>query len=410
LLARLGLVILAADALFLAMLSEGQIWRDQNNIQPLTQFMRTSEASVAVLFSAMALIMMLLACLPKVGKGGERLALVTGLLVLSLAFLSSISSQNTYGLDSGAAPNYAAELLLAGENPYITFRLSDAIERYSMPQQLITKFSDGSLKENFMYPAGSFVSLVPAIVLGVSDVRPIYAVTLIILALLLHYVAPARLKLLALGLFVTIQLAHFSSVGSGVTEPWWVLPVVLAWMLRDRWRASAGILGYALSLKQLTWLFAPFYVIMIYHRHGKKRAALAAGIAATVFAAINAPFLILSPGSWLASILSPMLDPASALGVGPTMLGVQLLPQIPRSFYTVVNFGVLSASLVWFFFKGHNSPLFVLIVPWLAFWFAWRSLSTYFLYLPTMLLLGLIFEARDPKASENGDRECEKHH
>ncbi len=256
-----------------------------------------------------------------------------------------------------------------------------------------------------MYPAGSFVFLVPSIVLGVSDVRPIYAVTLIILALLLHYVAPAHLKLLALGLFVTIQLAHTDSVGSGVTEPWWVLPVVLAWMLRDRWRISAGILGYALSLKQLTWLFAPFYVIMIYHRHGKKRAALAAGIAATVFAAINAPFLILSPGSWLASVLSPMLDPASALGVGPTMLAVQLLPQIPRAFYTVMSVGALSASLIWFFLKGHRSPLFALVLPWLAFWFAWRSLSTYFLYLPTMLLLGLIFEAQDPKTCENGHGE-----
>lgn len=385
--------------------SEVQIWRDQNNIQPLTQFMRTSVASTAVLFSAISLMLMLLSCVPKVGKGAERFALVSGLLILSLAFLSSISFQKTYGLDSGAAPNYAAELLLAGQNPYVTFRLSDAIERYGMPNELVTRFSDGSLKENFMYPAGSFVFLVPSIVLGVPDVRPIYAVTLIILALLVHYVARAHLKLLALGLFVTIQLAHTDSVGSGVTEPWWVLPVILAWMLRDRWRTSAGILGYALSLKQLTWLFAPFYVIMIYHRHGKKRAALAAGIAATVFAVINAPFLILSPGSWLASVLSPMLDPASALGVGPTMLAVQLLPQIPRAFYTVMSVGVLSASLIWFFLKGRRSPLFALVLPWLAFWFAWRSLSTYFLYLPTMLLLGLIFEAQDPKACENGHGE-----
>ncbi|MSQ15767.1 MAG: hypothetical protein EXR50_07895 [Dehalococcoidia bacterium] len=400
-LARLGLVLLAAEALLMSVLSEGQIWRHQNNLETLTPFMRTSVAAFAILLSGIGLILVLLCCLPKIGKGSERFALAAALFMLSLAFLSAISFQKSYGLDSGAAPNYAAELLLARENPYTTFSLSDAIDRYGMPSKLITRFTDGTLKEDYMYPAGSFVSLVPAVLFGIPDVRPIYAAAVLVLALLLHYVSPSHLKILALALFVAIQLADISLVGSGVTEPWWVLPVVLAWMFRSRWRLSAGLLGYAMSLKQLTWLFAPFLIIAVYHQHGKRRAAATAGIAAAVFAILNAPFVILSPGPWLASVLSPMLDPESALGVGPAILGAHLLPQIPRAFYTIASLGVLSASLLWFFLKGYNSPLYALALPWIPFWFSWRSLSTYFLYLPTILLLGLMFEARR-KGQEGG--------
>lgn len=390
---RIGLLLLGATALSLAIPVEGALWFNyiRETLSPLDKVVKSL---YAVLFSGIGLSCMALATLGSIALWVERYALFVGLFVFGIMLSFAITSHETYGTDAGAAPNYAAELLIKGRNPYNDFVLMDAYDRYRIPPQKVTKFVDGSVKVDYMYPGGSFISLLPFVALGLPDARPVYALCLFAMAVLAYYIAVPSSKLLALGLFDVLVQNNLLSVAGGTTEPLWVLPVMLAWLARDRAVLPALFLGYAISIKQLAWFFAPFFLLLTYHQHGRQKTLVAIALAGGVFALLNGPFILLSPERWVTAVLSPIRDPYPALGMGAAMLGVQLFPDVPRTFYSIMSIAAMGLCLVFFALRGGRYPQLALILPWLPLWFGWRSFSTYFLYLPIMLLVALVAGVR----------------
>ena len=62
--------------------------------------------------------------------------------------------------------------------------------------------------------------------------------------------------------------------------------------LRADLEAQAVALGIAVSVKQLAWPFAAFYLIQVIAQRGWREAVRRAGITAALFAAANAPFVV----------------------------------------------------------------------------------------------------------------------
>lgn len=52
---RLGLILLAIDAIFLSALPEGQIWKDIHNIETLTQVMTARPTTYAIILNSIGL-------------------------------------------------------------------------------------------------------------------------------------------------------------------------------------------------------------------------------------------------------------------------------------------------------------------------------------------------------------------
>ena len=89
-----------------------------------------------------------------------------------------------------------------------------------------------------------------------------------------------------------------------------------------RWLSPVA-LGLAVSVKQTTWFLIPFLLIALVHegRAHSTRAALRTPLrylttVLAVFAVINLPFAVWSPGAWLHGIVLPLTSPFVPGGQG----------------------------------------------------------------------------------------------
>jgi uncharacterized membrane protein len=167
-------------------------------------------------------------------------------------------------------------------------------------------------------------------------------------------------------------------------EIWPLALLAFAWLSRERRWAPALLLGAACAVKQTAWLAAPFYLIWVWRSRGRGEAARQAGIALAAFLAINAPWIVASPGSWLHSIALPVSLPLLPDGSG--IIGLSLgggLPLLPPWVYSGLELAALACGLVWYGTKGYaRLPYAALVLPLLPLVLAWRSSERYFVLLP----------------------------
>ena len=234
------------------------------------------------------------------------------------------------------------------------------------------------------YPALSFLFLVPVVALG-WDTNYLYVACLLVAMALVVARAPRTLRPFFLtALLGAASLAAFTVGGSA--DLLYALPLVIAWMYRDRkW---AGVpMGIALATKQIAWFFAPFWIIAVIAERGWRAAARDLAIAAGIFAATNLPFIVHDPQAWLAGILTPLVEPMFARGAGFIFLftngGLPLLPTVAYSALEAAA-GIICLVIAWRTRKTSAELGAVLaIVP---LFFAWRSLFSYFFLLPLFAL------------------------
>lgn len=343
-------------------------------------------ASVAA-FSLIGLGLLGLAALPELGARLARLALV---MMVGLALIPGVlaaGSGGIYGVDSAAHTRYVAQLLLEGRHPYADFDVHEALDRFPVTPTSVTYNTDGSILSAYSYPAGAFLTVLPFQALGI-DVRLVYEAAAAALVLLLAFTAPPGLRLLALGFAVQYRLLSAWTSGAGIGEPYWMVYVMAAYLLRHRTTASGLVMGLALTVKQLSWFFLPVYLIAQWHQGGGRAVIKSGWLAAAVFLVTNLPFFVTAPQDWLEGVLGPMLFPLPVLGFGLARLGAVIAPELPKNLYTVLEVlamgGVAAAYWKW----GRRYPVLALVLPWLPLWFAWRSLSSYFYLLPLALLAG----------------------
>jgi len=387
---RFGLLLLAAVAFAIAAKPTEHLFQGagQGNLATVLP-----AACAAVFLSGAGVLFMVLAAGGRLSPRRLRVALAVGFLFAALPPLNNAAVGGKYGVDSASHTRYAAGLLLEGKHPYRDFDVHASYTKYPVSQYSITYHDDGSALNAYTYPAGAFLIDLPFEALGL-DIRWLYALSGVALLGLVVWLAPPAVALLALGYAVLHSFLSLWTAGAGVGEPLWTLLVALAWLLRAKPTTSALAMGAALTIKQLSWFFFPFWVLSAYHQGGVRAAIRAAVISGGVFAATNLPFAVTDPQGWLQGTLGPMLFPLPVMGFGLARLGTLLLPDWPKTMYTALEVAALLGGLVLFFKRGRQLPTLAMVLPWVPLWLAWRSLSSYFYMLPLLVLIVLFAQFR----------------
>jgi uncharacterized membrane protein len=261
-----------------------------------------------------------------------QLAILLGLgVVLVYRALSAYSGDPSYGTDGAAFDQYAAQLLIAGHNPY-SASMAPAASLFHVPSLYRTFRLDGAPVDSLSYPAGAFLAYVPLLVAGVrTQLANIVDLTAWFAgAVLLWRLLPRAYCWLA-ALPIGIPLYSDFVIGGGTDALWVPFLVVAMWrwdrygdpdeMSVARWIGPLA-LGAAMSIKQIPWFALPFLLVGI-GLETQSRGAGVAGVlrryllsAGSVFTAVNLPFVVWSPGDWVHGILVPLVQPLIPDGQG----------------------------------------------------------------------------------------------
>jgi uncharacterized membrane protein len=308
-----------------------------------------------------------------------------------------------YGTDNLALSHIAAERLLDGDNPYAVNDpqvIKDAAKRFVLPPTYLTNDTDGKPVVNLMsWPAGSVLVFVPAIYLGVKDLRWVVVGFELAVLLLLWWRAPAALRPL-----VAIPLAADPNLflefpGGAVVDFIWVLPTLAGAMLLYSGRAdpAALLFGLAAGTKQQPWLLAPFLIVWIWHETRDRSIRARCGACARFsilgvagFLVLNLPFMIWDMHAWFEGTLLPFRADLIPLGSGVSMLTMTGAAALPKSFYSAATFGVAGVLLLAYALHFGTLKHAIWLAPAIIMWFGYRSLQNYFIFWTPMLLVALI--------------------
>ncbi|HKV84064.1 MAG TPA: hypothetical protein VJN88_05875 [Ktedonobacterales bacterium] len=245
------------------------------------------------------------------------------------------------------------------------------------------------------YPAGAFLTALPTVWAGAPSIAITQIALLVALIALLVALTPTASARIALALLLVATADGARQVTGADFEIWPLAFLIAAWLLGDRRRLSAIALGVACAIKQTAWIAAPFYLIWIWRERGRTEALRRAAIAVATFLAINLPWIIASPGAWLASMALPVRLPLLPDGsgvVGLSLTGV--LPLFPSWVYSLLEVAVFAGALVWYWRRQVRYPyagLALALVPLLA---AWRSSERYFELLPIAAVALVVLSLR----------------
>jgi len=256
-----------------------------------------------------------------------------GLWALAFAAASYVAARNAGGMTDELALNQrGAELLLQGVNPYGHALIGGYSPLPLIPGDMTPLIGGGRVSE-LSYPALSFLTIVPARLLGfgfwsgaVTDI-----VAWIVTVCLMFWLLPRRVRWASL---VLGAAPAFLALDSGGTTDFVFVPllVVAAW----RWDRFADpreksparwigpiAMGLAMSVKQTPWLVLPFLLVgLLAESRGSgarpvyTRALRYLVIALATFVVINLPFLALGPASYLRDITQPLSSLVYPDGVG----------------------------------------------------------------------------------------------
>jgi hypothetical protein len=349
------------------------------------------------------------------------------------AVLTSLEESFNYN-DATALAHQAAENFLQGKNPYAESNIVTAMHEFNVPLNKLTPLRLGTFADSFpyptneelekleqrmaenpdeipvelesyvCYPAGSF--LIPALFLmmGISDMRIIYIVLMLPVLLYVILISPVRYRLL-LSIIMIMSLELWNSLASGETG-FLIFPfLLLGWILFNKHPvASAICIGLAATIKQVTWFFIPFYLILIYRTQGVKKALRSSLIILLIFAVTNLPFIISDPQLWFDSITSPMTD-KFPLGVGIITLVTSGLINLQSSLVFTIIEGLIFIGLVIWYYRNcsaypHTGPLLAVI----PLFFAWRSIWPYFFYFDIIIIASIIINEYKKQVEYN---ECQ---
>ncbi|MDP8957612.1 MAG: hypothetical protein M3N51_00065 [Actinomycetota bacterium] len=334
--------------------------------------------------------------------------LLEGLVAMGLALAVTVSvayeieiESPLYGTDSLTFSHMAAQRVIEGENPYALrgAALARGLGELGLPPEsaVLTRLTDGSSVDVLSpYPALHFLSYVPFVAVGLSDLRwanllfELFALAAIWLAL------PRTARLVALPALLLEPNITVEFTAGGVTDWLWVLPVILVAIALSRNRAAiaALTLGIACAVKQQVWFAVPFVLVWLARRAPAKPPSRAPSPPARYgtlvllgFLAPNLPFILWSAGDWVHGVLYPAVAGLMPAGRGASLLSSLGLVGLPAEAYASAVALVMAVGL--FLYARYFSRLqhLLWVFPTLIPFVAYRSLHNYFVaWLPVILL------------------------
>lgn len=296
--------------------------------------------------------------------------------------------------DTGATPLQRGQF---GQQPFAPddSTVSQLLRTYAQhPGKAGPEFDPASLHS---YPAGAFLLAVPFIWAGLPSTQPLYMLCLLLLLVFLLRWSPKDQRRQTLLIFAGLSIALLLTLRSSF-EVVCILCILGAWRWQEHhpW-LSALLLGVGCAVKQLTWLFLPFYLLWVARRAGWRQACISGMLCGLAFFVINAPFLLASPTAWASSIVLPITEPAFPGGIGLiTLAQGGWLPGSPTWLYSGLEMVCYTLLLGWyaahlFSRKTINTETFAieawgLLLPSLPLLLASRSLISYTMFLPVLAL------------------------
>lgn len=313
--------------------------------------------------------------------------LALGTFVLAGAFLIHATP---YHSDSVVATHGAAELLMAGRHPYADFDMPAQLRRFGLTPGWATDLEDGSELATFNYPVLAALVPVPAIAIGITDIRILYLVEVLVLIGLVALSATEPWRAFAIAAAIGNVAIVRQFVAAGV-DPTWALLVLVAWLWRRRtW--SGAVLGLALAARQTAWPIAPFLIAWAWRRYGRREAVKRAALAGGVALLIHAPLLVGDAAAVIGGVTDVLVRPLVAGGVGPSLL---FGSAVPRMVYLgCAAAALLVVAVLWWRSRRGPSPL---VLPLAPLYLASRALQSYFALLPLFLL---VEEGRAPSRED----------
>ena len=322
-------------------------------------------------------------------RPSTRDALATGLALATfvLAAMSLILGKG-YHVDAVTVPHVAAQELLRGEDPYVTFDLPAALAQFGLDPELVTHYEDGSALRSLNYPAMNFLVVTPFIALGLTDIRWIYLVEVLLMVLLIMRMVRVPWRPIVAAAVVGNTVTMRQSILAGV-DPTWSLFVLVGWLFIDSAWLSPIAVGLAVASRQPAWFVAPFYVVAIWKRAGRGEAIRRTAIMFVAALVPNLPFIVADPRAFFEGVTGPMLGALGPHGVGFVRFGVDgSLPLLPREWYGILSAAVLVLLLAVLVRFWRRIPVGAIVFPYVALYFAWRSLQNYFGSAPLLALAG----------------------
>jgi len=329
-------------------------------------------------------------------RANHVLVATAALGIISYA-VGIILSGIPYGTDEEIFVQHSAHLLGQGVNPYGA-DLTPAFHRYAMSSSFYTKLLDGTYTHGLDYPA------VPVLLTWVANgllhdyhtVAFVCSGSLVVALLVAYKLLPRDYRGVATIMCVgfPILMDHARGGIVGIIMLPFLLIAVAGWerigrggRLNRRAVISAVCFGVALSVQQLSWMMAPFFVTAIFMvrwpevgaKAALKLSALFAAIAAATMLVLNSPFIVWNPGAWLSGITEPLRQKAIAEGEGMVDVPISLhFGTGNLSLYSLGGFALYAAFLVIFVLYFDRIRPAWIVAPALALVFQGRPLIEYF--------------------------------
>jgi hypothetical protein len=331
---------------------------------------------------------------------------IAGIVILGRGVALSLFMPPVYSNDGTSLDANAAILLVEGRNPYTDSNIIDVVREFPIEAYWTTPLRVGQFANRLVYPstadfrsvldtdlkagsapefeskvsypALSFLTLVPFIWLNIYNVLAFYLLCYAVLVAIAWKFARSELRPWII-LFSLANVSMLVSVSSGNLDIFNILLVAVAWLLRERGWWSAIFMGLAISSKQISWFFVPFYAIMIWRQYNIVESVRRLTIAGIVALLINLPFILWNFHAWAAGVMAPMADPMFPDGVGIIGLSTtSLLPFFPQMVYDVLELAAMLVALLWYWRICKERPEAAMVLAIIPLFFAWRSLSSYF--------------------------------
>ena len=318
-----------------------------------------------------------------------RDALATGVALAAYVLVCSVLLVGkSYHVDSVAVVHRAAQIVVAGHDPYQDLDVVESLRHFGLDPTLATHLEDGTDVTTYNYPALSFLVPAPFVALGLRDIRFIYLIELVILTLLLVREARLPWRPLVTAAIVGNSVIMRQNVLAGV-DPLWAILTLLAFVFVARRWSSPILFGLACATRQPAWFFVPFYLIAVWKRDGRREALRRGAIAIVAGAIPNLPFFVASPGAFLGGVLMPTLGPLEPYGVGLVRFAIDgEIPLFTRGVYGALSITALAVLVVVFWRWWRRLPGGAVVFPSVVLWFAWRSLQNYFSFAGVFALAG----------------------